>query len=337
MRGEDQPMMDTCGRCEEDFLNGDKAVCCSTCQLKFHIDCAHVSQAKFDILCEEDTDLFWYCRACKRTTANMIHTLAHLELRMKAIETERAAEKEELAVMKKEVETLKSKVKQLKESTKSANQEELESIKHMVNQMFCELPNTDSITNRFQEIEAQLRSCLQKSTEETPTTTEYPNCLSEYHIASVSNELSERRKREKSFVVHNLPEATNDDEDMKQIEEVIKEITQLEIKHTVDYNETSKPRMYRLGRKKIGRTRTVKIHVKSAEVCEDILSNTRRLSTSERYSSVVIQKDLTKLEQKQLKRLVLEKKRRNSQAQAFGEEPNWTICEGLLCRKSRDD
>ncbi len=135
-----------------------------------------------------------------------------------------------------------------------------------------------------------------------------------------------------------MPEATNDDDDMKQVKEVINEITQLDIEHTLDYNsETSKPRVYRLGRKMTGRTRTLKVHVKSAEVCEDILSNARRLSNSERYSSVVIQKDLTKLEQKQLKRLVLEKKRRNSQAQAFGEEPNWTICEGLLYRKSRDD
>ncbi len=225
----------------------------------------------------------------------------------------------------------------MKECTDSANQEELESIKCMVNQMFCELPNTDSITERFQEVEAQLQSCLQKSIEETPTNTEYPSCLSEYHIASVSNELSERRKREKSFVIHNLPEATNDDEDMEQVKEVIEEITQLEVKHTLHYNETHKPRVYRLGRKKTGRTRTIMVHVKSAEVCEDILSKARRLSTSERYSSVVIQKNLTKLEQKQLKRLVLEKKRRNSQAQAFGEEPNWTICEGLLYRKSRDD
>ncbi len=99
---------------------------------------------------------------------------------------------------------------------------------------------------------------------------------------------------------------------------------------------TNKPRIYRLGRKVIGKTRTVKVHVKSNEVRESILSDARRLSSSEKYNMDVIQRDMTRLEQNHLKRLVNEKKRRNIQAQAIGEEPNWTICDGVLCRRFRD-
>ncbi len=142
--------------------------------------------------------------------------------------------------------------------------------------------------------------------------------MSEYNIAAVSNEIHEGKKKEKSFVIHNLPETTNVDEDKGLVKDIIEEIRGTEASNTLDYNIfTSKPRVLSLGRKVVGKTRSIKIHVKSAEVCEGILSSARKLSSSEKFSTVVLQRDLTFLQQKQLKRLLMEKKRRNSHAQAW--------------------
>ncbi len=336
---------DTCGRCEEKFVGNVKIVACSTCKLIFHIDCAHVSQEKFEILCEEE-DLFWFCRACKCTTANMINNLAHLELRLKAIETEREREKEDFAIMKKQVGGLQVKVKKLEESIRNSEETckgELESIKFMVNEMLSELPNTNSVLKRFNDIEDHLEQCqsdlLQsKSMDLSQSYVDAQSenaCLSEYNISAVSNELSERKKREKSFVIHNLPETTDEGEDTARVKDIIEEIIETKVNNPLDYDDlTNKPRVYRLGRKMNGKTRTIKIHVRSVKVCESILSCAKKLSNSDKYSTVVVQRDLTSLEQKQLKRLVNEKKRRNSHALLIGEEPNWTIRDGILYRRS---
>ena len=335
----------TCGRCEEKFFGKVKIVCCSTCKLKFHIDCAHVSQVKFDILCEEE-DLFWFCRACKCTTANMINNLAHLELRLKAIETEREKEKEHFEIMKKQVGALQIKVIKLEESIKKSEETskgDLESIKFMVNEMLSELPNTNSVLKRFNDIEQHLEQCqsdlLQSKSIDLSQSfldAESENAsLNEYNIAAVSNELNEKKKREKSFVIHNLPERTNEGEDTTAVKDIIEEIMETKVNNLLDYDDlTNKPRVYRMGRKMTGKTRTIKIHVRSAKVCESILSSAKKLSSSDKYSTVVVQRDLTFLEQKQLKRLVIEKRRRNSHAILIGEEPNWSIRDGVLYRRS---
>ncbi len=78
----------------------------------------------------------------------------------------------------------------------------------------------------------------------------------------------------------------------------------------------------------------MKIHMQSAELCRQILSNSRRLSNSTKYKMVVVQNDLTLLERRHLKQLVLEKRRRNDMAKLQDEEPNWTIRDGILCRRN---
>ncbi len=116
--------------------------------------------------------------------------------------------------------------------------------------------------------------------------------------------------------------------------DIVEEIMETKVSNPIDHDVlTNKPRIQRLGRKTKGKTRTIKIHVRSAEVCESILTSAKKLASSEKYGTVVVQRDLTFLEQKQVKRLVAEKKRRNSHAQLIGEEPNWGIRDGILYRK----
>ncbi len=158
---QDKPI---CGRCEKNFVSGKhKIVICSTCKLNFHIDCAHVSQSKFDILCEEE-DLFWFCNACKQTTANLINNLAHLELRLRAVEAEREKDKRELSTMQEKHQSLQTKVKSLEEtisSLQAKSSSELESITFMVDEMLSEVPNCNAVVKRFENVEEHLQQCQQ--------------------------------------------------------------------------------------------------------------------------------------------------------------------------------
>ncbi len=247
------------------------------------------------------------------------------------------------------VKALQSQVEKLQaqvHQTETECKEELQGIHLMVNQMLSEVPNSDALMSRFEDIEEHLDQCSCNYIESRVSQLELNQAnvkashelLTEpdaYHIAAITNELCERRKRDKSFVIHNLPE-TSEEQDFKSaceiIEEIVQEDAELEIEREV---LTNKPRVYRLGRKANNKARTMKIHVQSTELCEQILSKSRRLSSSTKYKTVVVQRNLTLLERQHLKRLVAEKRRRNDLAKSQNEESDWTIVDGTLCRKSR--
>ena len=97
---------------------------------------------------------------------------------------------------------------------------------------------------------------------------------------------------------------------------------------------TNKPRVYRLGKKTPGKNRSIKCHLKSKEMCEAILSQSRRLSESSTFSQVVLQGDLTPLQRSHIRQLVNEKKKRNAIARKNNQDTDWIIRGGKLCRRS---
>ncbi len=153
-------------------------------------------------------------------------------------------------------------------------------------------------------------------------------------LVEVANEIQERNKRARSLVIHNLPEAINGEEEMKNVSSLLQEILPNCERIEFECDQFSqKPKVYRLGQPSSNRVRSLKVHLKHAEIKEDIICNTRRLASSENYRTVVVQKDLSPLERIHLKNLVYEKNRRNHAARARQQEANWMIRGGILCRK----
>ena len=161
----------------------------------------------------------------------------------------------------------------------------------------------------------------------------YPDTVT---VAEITNELEERNKRKSSLVVHNLPEPTNENDDEVHVSKLLREILD-------DPNEDVFPtdvdisgkKLFRFGQRMPHRVRSLKVHLKSTELRDKVLMNSRRLIKSENYSNIVLQKDMTPMERVHLKKLVYEKKRRNFEARQNNEEPNWTIQGGILCRRCR--
>ncbi len=279
--------------------------------------------------------------------------MANLEIRIKAMESEREKERKEFTSMHRLVEALSDNVKQMQNSITELDKNceckgEIESIKYMVNQMLSELPNSDAIMERFQQIDEHLEQCSllesRVSQLEIPHTSidehyhgSETNILESNNIATITNELCDRKRRETNFVIHNLPERNNEDQDAADVMEIIEEIMQKDYTNMLEEDAfTKKPKIYRMGRKESGKRRTVKVHLKSTKLRDSIISNSRRLSNSEKYKPVIVQKDLTMLERNCIKRLVAEKKRRNNVARMMNQEPDWTIYNGILSRKSND-
>ncbi len=287
----------------------------------------------------------------------------HVE-RLLAKENEREAEKKETRIVHGLVKTFNSKLSESEVKNENAIREinkEVESIKVNVRTMLEEVPQVNSIEERFSSIEEAISTfgeskesggrvnCSQSYSETIPIIASQSvvsntnidglplgpdnnigDCLS---LQSITNELCDRKTRETNFVIHNLPETTNEDQDAESVKEIVEEIMQQNCTHGLEKDTlTNKPRIYRMGRQEDGRRRTIKVHLRSGALRDSIVSNSIRLSSSEKYKSVVVQRDMTVLERKCLKELVIEKKKRNEVAKAMNQKPDWTIRKGILLR-----
>ncbi len=268
-------------------------------------------------------------------------------------------EKKELSVVHQLVTTFNTKLSDVEDKQMDAIQEmnsEVQSVKNNVKTMLDEIPQVTSIEDRFSSIEETMSKFVESkessaqlvdanyeaiktldlrmhSIEESKFDSNIMSNLQDRTIAAVTNELEERNKRKRSIVLHNVPESHDPSDDFKTVKQILQEV----IGKEVEFEEmNNKPRIYRLGRRDAQsevKTRSIKVHLKSADDCVEILRNLRKLSQSVQHTCVVIQHDMTPMQRNHIKMLVTEKRRRNNQAIVNNEEPDWTISSGCLHRR----
>ncbi len=321
-----------CGKCDKRLMDEDKVVNCFTCKQLFHISCQGISEAKCELLSNEDS-IVWFCRTCQITTAGMFQHIVNLELRLKAIEEEREKEKHEMSVLRKLVATFNQTINSIEETIVNVK-EENDTIQEAVTCMLSEIPQCTSIEARFSSIENTLKEVSSHSfTNFDHSDWSQPslNC-SDIPTVEVANELDDRQRRKGNLVLHNVPESKDQECDEHLINSILKHV----VGESVDIQRdpmTDKPRIYRLGRKIPGQNRSIKCHLKSKEMCAQVLLHSRRLSESHNFSQVVLQEDLTPMQRSHIRRLVNEKKKRNCVARENNQDPDWIIRSGKLYRK----
>ncbi len=297
----------------------------------------------------------------------MLNQLSSVIQRLSELESDRQKDKSEIATLKNLLNSFNDRVKKL-EDDQVMNSANLETTKELVEEMLSDIPQAPSIENRFSALEEKIDqiSHIGCKAGSNNSDTHYSanqfrenygmpsphiepinlkpeasviSCYAEPYpdpmtIAEMANEIEERTKRNKNLVIHNLPEG-NYLEDEEEVSKLLCEVLDCKTKVEVETDEyTSKPKIYRLGRKESNKVRSLKIHLKTASTRDQILENTRRLSSSNNFSNTVIQKDMTPLERVHLRRLVYEKNRRNHIARMNQQEPIWTIRGGIICQKT---
>ncbi len=335
---------DQCGKCDIDISVTQRSVTCSTCSLKFHTRCVKVSDAKYEMLKEEDTGILWFCRSCIRTTSNMIQHLANMKIRLNEVEAQRLKDHEEIQSITQKL----ADIEKTLSVVQSEKDEDLNSLREMVGDMLEDFPQNalrscqpgyeetaqqvDNNCAAIQALELRMESIdefkvgnniFQNSTD-----------LPDRTLAAVANEIEERNKRKRSVVLHNVPETYNASQDSKAVASIIQEVTGT----AIEFDKLNdNPRIYRLGQQSTsrGRARSVKVHFKTTEDCDKVLLNVRKLSRSAKHSSIIIQPDMTPMQRKHLRILVSEKRRRNNLAVVNNEDPDWTISAGYLHRRTQ--
>ncbi len=89
----------------------------------------------------------------------------------------------------------------------------------------------NEIEQNLEEIKSQVNvQCTQgvSNVNDSPIVTEPQSCPMKYpdvtSLAEVANELQERNKRARSLVIHNLPEAIDSDQEVKNVSSLLREI-----------------------------------------------------------------------------------------------------------------
>ncbi len=132
-----------CGKCDANLRPSDKAVQCTTCSTKFHTACQNVSDAMFDLISDETENggIYWFCYICRKTTRGVFNTLANLEVRLQAIESEKGKDQNKLKdtsnkveALQKSCQVLETKVQQLKDN----NEKTLQTVSNLRRDLFNE-------------------------------------------------------------------------------------------------------------------------------------------------------------------------------------------------------
>ncbi len=108
------PTQPSCGKCDSLIKKRDKSISCSICNIPFHPVCYNISDAKYEVLTEDDS-LFWFCNSCRAVTVNIVNKLVNLERRFEAVESENTSLKSNMADMMKQLESVQTKNKLLEE------------------------------------------------------------------------------------------------------------------------------------------------------------------------------------------------------------------------------
>lgn len=142
---------ETCSKCEEKLYKSQSVIVCSTCALKFHIQCQNISQTKFDALSkEEDDSLLWFCASCRRVTRNMINKMAAMEQRLGIIESDLKSTNQSMQSVQKLCKSLQEKNSHLEaETTKLKKRIEAEEDKSEVQCRVMEGLRRDLYTEHF--------------------------------------------------------------------------------------------------------------------------------------------------------------------------------------------
>ncbi len=105
---------EVCGKCEAVIKQKETSLNCSTCKIPFHTKCYQISDAKYQLLTENE-DLLWFCKSCRAVTANLVGKLVILERRCEDIESENTKLRNDLSVTQNLVKSLHEKNKELED------------------------------------------------------------------------------------------------------------------------------------------------------------------------------------------------------------------------------
>ena len=141
-------------------------------------------------------------------------------------------------------------------------------------------------------------------------------------------EIAERNKRLQNIVIFNAKESSSEDieerklHDKQYVEKLLNDIKAIA---NID-------KINRLGQRVNNKNRPLKIKLNTETEQRNVMSKARALKDLRQYDRVYISRDMTPLEQRQRKVLVIEMKKKQAEAAAAGTQDKWIIRKGRVVK-----
>jgi len=274
-----------CNTCEERIEEGSK-VECEACEKCYCRDCVGLSKQALTIL-NKTPALHWFCDDCNEDAMTSVQ--ASFKNLIEATAKQCAELNERMESMEKRVEAAEGKA--------GAEKKRWE--------------------NQFKALEERLEE-REKGEESLPKAAG-SSTVSDITERSV-RELANREYRKSNIILFNVKECAHDsidqvkEHDLNEIDSILQEINV-----AVDVKNA-----FRLGPKGEN-CRPLKVILGSEEQQTKALKSAKKLKETEDYSNIYINRDLTPLEQKQRKSLVVEMRQKKAAALLEGKADNYFI------------
>ena len=281
---------DRCGSCNLIVMDTDSAVECEVCNFWFHCTCQNVSDKLYQIIHDEADTIHWYCRTCNASAGNMLKIMTQLQSQQAGLQADISDLKNGLL----------------------RHEGECKDVQQSLNKKM------DELKNEFTQSGNVMRSS--KVLEELEKV--------EKSVESRLEDIEERERRKSNLIIYGLPES--DEVNPLQRKDDDTQKARSAISQSFGEESLSILATYRLGRKSEGKTRPLKVVLKSADVRDEILRRYRAAVSAESLpdSSIQLSRDRTQREREEYRRLRNELKLREDK----GEE-NLMIRRGKIVQR----
>lgn len=267
--------------------NPEQIVECEYCEEWVCQVCAEITEDEFDILSKPNSKMHWFCESC----------------------TEPA-----LALLKK---------REGDKMVRDLYQQYLTPFVEEINRKMRKLED-ELITVKNEASEMRKKLTSDKETETTKAPNQEAAKIANQEAAKIGiKEIADREARSKNLLLFNVPESKSDDsptrkeEDEALVKTLCKDVLELD----VPFSQTT-----RLGPKKAGHSRPLRITVESKEQHEAVLRQAKNLKNhQDKYQNLSIRPDLTRLEREEMRELVQEKKQKQAESNQSGDGKIWII------------
>ena len=268
-----------CQDCGKSVQDKDKGLQCEVCDFWFHAKCQNISEEAYKLLIDNEA-MHWYCSSCNRSVVNILKTLAGIKSWQEKTDQELLAVKKELASVKAELKAVGLVARSAETMVKA----------------------TDTLAKATEvKLETVVESCLVEGIDKSVESKVNDKVKVVKEDVAEAMEI-ERRKNNIVFhgikdwkeAVVSLDELGSRDlqrsPDQEVVEEILKAGLHLDAtRHIVE--------VQRIGRYVEGKSRPLRVRVKTVEAKNEVLKRARDLKNVEEFKHIFIAPDLTRRQQ----------------------------------------
>lgn len=289
---------------------GDDIVNCVACKRSFHLDCAKITSNELDYM--RDNKLVWKCEFCLRggrklrsgsvpsadptvSDSGCSDTQATLSLILQEIRDIKNTQQSiyaDINVIKKS----QSKLRDEFHKRCLAIEKDVAGCSSLLSEHTVDLASHNS---RIAEIEDGVRNVCGKVSEIAVDLQKRSSPSSESIVGDVVAELAERESRRRNLIIFRMPESLEADAQARKRadeESVRKLLDDLNCAVNISQDQL---RVIRIGSRKEGGIRPLKIVLPSEEVVNKVVQNASRLRRMTQYGDIALSVDKTPIQRQQ--------------------------------------